>query len=101
MCMLVHMEAVWHQMFVRVGDDAVETVNQSPESHREAEAAADLHVLSGCRYNVRTLFSRYDPTPTNQTTAQHMSRIVPLPPSIQQRRRSYSGHTHGASYTVA
>ncbi len=47
---VVHMEAVWYQPChcVCVRGDAVESVNQSSAPHREAEAAADLQVFSGC-----------------------------------------------------
>lgn len=51
-----HKEAVCYQLRlarVHAGGDAVESVNQSCEADREAEAAADLQVFDGCSYDVR------------------------------------------------
>lgn len=52
----VHKEAVFYQLrlaSVHAGGDAVESVNQSCEADREAEAAADLQVFGGCSYDAR------------------------------------------------
>lgn len=55
----------------RAGGDAVESVNQSSASDREAEAAADLRVLSGCRYNARAPISLQEGPQRLQTKLQH------------------------------